>query len=142
MKKLTEEKLVEMLRSLGFRVTERRLAVLKAVAHTKEPVTVYALFELLRKKYNIDQATIYRNLASFHEAGLLRRLDFNHGHAHYELETGKPSHQLVCSKCETIEKLDGRSVDTILKKMVEKSKKFKKTTSHTVEIYGICKNCA
>jgi len=130
-----------MLQEAEMRVTDHRLAVLGAVAKAKQPITVYELSEILRKKDSIDQATVYRNLSSLHEAGLLRRLDFNHGHAHYELETGRSSHQLVCQSCETIEKIEGVSIDDAVKKMFKKSKKFKNTTSHSIEIYGSCKKC-
>ncbi len=142
MKKLTQKELEGILRDHALRVTEHRIAVLKAVATSKSALTVQVLFDTLRDKYMIDQATVYRNLSSLHEAGILRRLDFNHGHAHYELETGEPSHQLVCSKCETIEKIEGVSIDEIVKKMIKKSTKFKKTDSHTIEIYGLCKKCS
>lgn len=131
-----------MLKESGLRVTDHRLLVLDTVAKVKQPATVYELVESLRKKQDIDQATVYRNLSSLHEAGLLRRLDFNHGHAHYELETGRASHQLVCSGCETIEKIEGFSIDDTVKKMLKKSKKFRETRSHSVEIYGLCRTCA
>lgn len=138
----SQEELTTMLQEAGLRVTDHRLLVLDTVAKVKQPITVYELVDGLRKKENIDQATVYRNLSSLHEAGLLRRLDFNHGHAHYELETGRASHQLVCSNCETIEKIEGISIDDTVKKMLKKSKKFKQTTTHSIEIYGLCKTCA
>lgn len=138
----SQEDLITMLRESGLRVTDHRLFVLEMVAKVKQPITVYELVESLRKKQDIDQATVYRNLSSLHEAGLLRRLDFNHGHAHYELETGRASHSLVCSNCETIEKIEGISIDDTVKKMLKKSKKFRETRSHSVEIYGLCRSCA
>lgn len=138
----TRDELQTMLQEAGLRVTDHRITVLATVAKVRQPITVYDLVESLRKKENIDQATVYRNLASLHEAGLLRRLDFNHGHAHYELETGRASHQLVCHNCETIEKIEGISVDDAVKKMLKKSTKFKNTTTHSIEIYGLCKKCA
>jgi Fe2+ or Zn2+ uptake regulation protein len=138
----SKEDITEMLQSAGLRVTKHRLLLLETVAKVKVPMTVYSLVDELRRKENIDQATVYRNLSSLHEAGLLRRLDFNHGHAHYELETGRASHQLVCSNCETIEKIEGISIDDAVKKMLKKSKKFKQTTTHSMEIYGLCKTCA
>jgi Fe2+ or Zn2+ uptake regulation protein len=142
MARYSQEELETMLQEAGLRVTDHRCAVLATVAKVKQPITVYELVEQLRKKFAIDQATIYRNVSSLHEAGLLRRLDFNHGHAHYELETGRASHQLVCQKCETIEKIEGVSIDDAIKKMLKKSKKFKNTITHSVEIYGVCKSCA
>jgi Fe2+ or Zn2+ uptake regulation protein len=140
--KKSKEELENILREAGFRITEHRLALFKAVATSRQPLTVYTLCDMLRKKYDIDQSTVYRNLSSLHDAGLLRRLDYNHGHAHYELETGKSTLEIVCSRCETVEKLDAGSMGPIFKKIGEKSKRFKKTTSYTVEIYGLCKNCS
>ena len=137
----TKDELVTMLQEADLRVTDHRIAVLQAVAKVRQPITVYELVDVLRKKDNIDQATVYRNLSSLHAAGLLRRLDFNHGHAHYELETGRASHQLVCQACETIEKIEGISVDDAVKKMLKKSKRFKNAATHSIEIYGTCKKC-
>ena len=131
-----------MIQEAGLRVTDHRIAVLLALSKVKQPITVYELVDIVRKKENIDQATVYRNVSSLHEVGLLRRLDFNHGHAHYELETGRASHQLVCNACETVEKIEGISIDDAVKKMLKKSKKFKNTTTHSIEIYGVCKQCA
>lgn len=138
----SKDDLILLLKEAELRITDHRLAVLSYLSKVKQPVTVYEIVETLRKKEDIDQATVYRNLSSLHVAGLLRRLDFNHGHAHYELETGRASHQLVCSTCETIEKIEGVSIDDTVKKMLKKSKKFKNTTTHSIEIYGLCKNCA
>ena len=137
----TRDELTTLLQEANLRVTDHRILVLQAVSKVKQPTTVYELVDMLRKKENIDQATVYRNLSSLHDAGLLRRLDFNHGHAHYELETGRASHQLVCQKCETIEKVEGISVEDAVKKMLRKSKKFKHVTTHSIEMYGLCKNC-
>jgi Fe2+ or Zn2+ uptake regulation protein len=138
----SKEDLTTMLQEADLRVTKHRLLVLETVAKVRQPVTVYELVDELRKKEDIDQATVYRNLSSLHEAGLLRRFDFNHGHAHYELETGRATQALVCSNCETIEKIDGISIDETIKKMLKKSKKFKQTTTHSMEIYGLCRSCA
>lgn len=138
----SKEDITTMLKEADMRVTGHRLLILSTISKAKLPVTVYDLVETLRKKEDIDQATVYRNLSSLHEAGLLRRMDFNHGHAHYELETGRASHQFVCHTCETVEKIEGISVDDAVKKMLKKSKKFKNTTSHSIEIYGTCKTCS
>ena len=137
----TKEEFTTMLQEAGLRVTSHRLLVLDVISKLKKPATVYDLVDILRKREDIDQATVYRNLNSLHEAGLLRRLDFNHGHAHYELETGMASHQIVCGKCETIEKIEGISIGGAIQKMLKKSRQFKNTTTHSIEIYGTCRAC-
>lgn len=138
----TKDEMKGLIKKAGLRLTSHRLAVLSFLVRLSRPATVQEIIDALRKKHDIDQATVYRNLTSLHEAGLLRRLDFNHGHAHYELETGKASHQLVCNSCETVEKIEGISVDDAVKRMLKKSRKFKNATTHSIEIYGVCKHCA
>ncbi len=142
MAKYTKDDLIIMLKEKDLRITSHRVAILNYISKIKLPVTAYEIIEVLRKKYNIDQATVYRNLTSLHSSGLLRRLDFNRGHAHYELETGRASYQLVCTKCETVEKIEGVSIDDTVKKMIKKSKKFKNITTYSMEIYALCKACA
>lgn len=137
----SQEELTAMLQEAGLRVTTHRVRILALVAKLKQPSMVYDLIEVLRKKEDIDQATVYRNLTTLHEAGLLRRYDFNHGHAHYELETGRPSHHIICRNCETVEKIEGITIDDSVKKMSKKGKKFKKTEHYSLEIYGYCKKC-
>jgi Fur family transcriptional regulator, ferric uptake regulator len=138
----SKDDLTNMLKGAGLRVTDHRLLVLETISKVKQPITVYELVDSVRKKENIDQATVYRNLSSLQDAGLLHRLDFNHGHAHYELATGRASQQLVCNNCETIERIEGIAAEDVVKKMMKKSKKFKSTTSHSIEIYGLCKSCS
>lgn len=140
--KYTQDDLVSMIREADLRVTPHRLLVFSVLSKTRQPLTVQAIVEKVRKKEDIDQATVYRNLLSLNKSGLLRRLDFNHGHAHYEMDRGDSSIQLVCTNCETIEKIEKISLEDIVKKMIKKSRKFKSTTTSSVEVYGFCKNCA
>jgi Fe2+ or Zn2+ uptake regulation protein len=141
MAKYSKEDIITLLREKGLRVTDHRVAVLVYLSRTKEPVPVHEIFDTLRKKYAIDQATVYRNLSSLHEEGVIRRFDFNHGHAHYELEIGRVSYQIVCSKCKTLEKMEGVSLDDGIKKMLKKSKKFKNSQLQTAQLYSVCKSC-
>jgi Fur family ferric uptake transcriptional regulator len=138
----SKDNLISLLKKAELRVTGHRLALLLYIARARQPVTVYELVDAIRKKEDIDQATIYRNLSSLNMAGLLRRLDFNRGLSHYELETGRASCTLVCSNCKTIEKIEGISVDDIIKKVFKKSRKFKSATAKSMEIYGLCKDCS
>ena len=137
----TKKELENLIKEGGLRVTPHRFLVLDTITKYKMPIAVHELVETLQKKYAIDQATIYRNLSSLYEVGILRRLDFNHGHAHYELSTGRASYQFVCTKCETFEKVEGVTIDDAVKKMLKKSKKFKQISTYSLEIYGLCRSC-
>ena len=40
------------------------------------------------------------------------------------------------------DRFKGISIEDTVKKMLKKSKKFKNTTTHSIEIYCVCKKCA
>ncbi len=138
----TKDDLMTMIHEAGLRATEHRIGVLFCISRAKQPMTVIELIETLRKKYNIDQATIYRNLISLTETGLIRKLDFNDGQSFYEFEDGRMSPQIICRKCKAIEKVEGVPVDIVLKKIIAKSKKFKVANQYTLQVYGLCKLCS
>lgn len=140
--KYTEGDLTQIIKDAHLKFTERRLAVLMRIAKTKSPIAVQKIIEDLKKKYNIDQATVYRNLSSLEESGIISRFDYNHGHAHYEMASNEITHKIICQNCETIEKINTTNFEDSLKKLIKKSKKFKATSTASVDIYGICKSCS
>ena len=141
--KYTENQLITLIKDSGLKNTEHRLAVLTRVSKAKQPIAVHKIIEDLKKKYDIDQATVYRNLTSLEESGIVTRFDYNHGHAHYEMATDEIVHKIICNSCETIEKINASYFEESLKKLVKKSKKFSgSSTNSSVDIYGLCKSCA
>ncbi len=141
--KYTENELINIIKISELKVTPHRLAVLSRISKAKNPVAVHKIIEDLKKKNDIDQATVYRNLTSLEEAGIINRFDFNHGHAHYEIATDEVQHKIICNNCESMEKLNASYFEEALKKLIKKSKKFSvSSTTPSVDIYGICKSCA
>lgn len=138
----SKDDLTTMIHEAGLRATDHRIQVLFCFSRAKQAMTVYELTDLLRKKHNIDQATIYRNLISLTEVGLIRKLDFNDGQSLYEFEDGRLSPQIICRKCKMIEKIEGVPLDAMLKKIITKSKKFKIANEYTVQVYGLCRSCS
>ncbi len=64
----------EKLRNAGLRVTQARLAVLRALTGADAPSSHPELYASLQAD-GWDRATLYRNLTDLTEAGLLRRVD-------------------------------------------------------------------
>ena len=141
MPRLEKEEIITLLKNAALRITLHRIAIIQAISKAKMPITVDTLFVLLRKKHDIDQATIYRNVAQLLASHLIRRLDFNHGHAHYELEQGKISAMFICSFCEIKEKIDAKLFTPTMRLVKAKSRKCKQFTVQSMEVYGLCKGC-
>ena len=75
----------------------------------------------------------------FTQKGLTKQIQLNEGKFRYELTSKPDHHHLICQKCGTIEDISDCAVGD-LEKDIEKKKNFK-IVSHSLEFYGMCKDC-
>lgn len=136
--KLNFSKLVEvqgiavLLNNLGLKSTKQRFAVLSALHKHKSPMTA----EKIVAKTGIDLATAYRTLESFEKAGLVDKFNLKDSSFFYEIRN-EHHHHIVCDKCGFIEEIETCNFE----KMTPNSKKFSFISEHSLEFFGICKNC-
>lgn len=129
----------DMLRDAGFRATYGRVALLAALERARKPLRVEMAAKAVRGK--LDLANAYRALEALRKAGLVRRVDLGHTHAHYELAEGKHHHHLVCDSC-------GKVADVeIQEREMERTallatRDFKSVRAHSLEFFGLCNACA
>jgi Fur family ferric uptake transcriptional regulator len=129
-----------VLRSAGFRATPGRLAILHALRSAKEPLSIRDIKKRLTLR--VDQVTVYRILSAFVRAGVIRRVDLQHRHAHYELADRAEHHHLICTSCGVIEDYPGCNFEEIARDALKKSMKFAAVTQHSLELFGLCRACA
>jgi len=96
-----------LLASHGLRVTEQRLALLRAMLALTKPVSHPELAELLARS-GLDRATVYRNLLTLTAQGVLVRVSMGDQVWRYELRrdaahSAAPHAHLVCNDCGEIE---------------------------------------
>lgn len=128
------------LKEAGFKATPGRLQLLEALSKVDEPLSVLKIQKRLHKKLN--EVTLYRALEAFAAAGLVRRVDLNHDHAHYELVLGRAHHDhVVCTACGMVEDVEGCTL-THLEHRALKSSHFKSIYSHNLEFFGLCRTCS
>jgi len=132
--------LKKILRESGLKATNPRLTVLQMLSEIKYPITAQELHKKLRKE-SIDLVTLYRTLASFEENGLLRKVDLQKEAVFYELND-EHHHHIVCTNCDKLEDFENKEVEKIIGEIIKKSEKFKKIKDHSLELFGLCKNCA
>ena len=126
-----------ILKRSGLRRTEPREALLTVLASEHGPFSVETLHERVAKK-KIDLVTVYRCVAAFEEAGVLRRCDFGDSIARYELEAGHHHHHVICRSCRQTESLD----DCVLEKFDQMIEKMGYTkVGHRLEFFGVCSKC-
>ena len=95
-----------VLRRHGLRVTRRRLAVLRAVAHRPHSTTD-DIYQLARAEIGaLSRQAVYDALAALTDKGLLRRIQPDDSPARYENRVGDNHHHLVCRTCQRMVDVD------------------------------------
>lgn len=133
----------DLLRKKGLRATKQRLLLLAAMKRGG-PLSVRELAERLEGS-PIDQATLYRALASLEKVGLVRRVDLRSagGGAAYEFnDEAHHHHHLICVECGRLEDIAGCDFEALKKRALKGSRRFKSVVSHSIELYGLCRGCA
>ncbi len=135
---------ISLLKGAGLKATPGKLNLVKLLLREHKPLTVVAIkAKLPSKPKKINTVTLYRNLEDMVVRGLVRKVDFQHPHAHYELVAGrKHHHHMVCGDCGIIEDIEICRPDTFEKTALKNSKKFRAIRTHSIEFFGICKKCA
>ena len=130
-----------ILRAAGYKATAGRVALLDTLARANRELTIAEIQKLLKKK--IDEVTIYRALEALASSGIVRRVDFRHAHAHYELAAGKEHHHhLICTSCGKVEDIAVCRTDRLEKEALARSTAFANLKDHALEFFGMCKKCA
>jgi Fur family ferric uptake transcriptional regulator len=125
----------------GFSVTLQRKEILAEVFKTHEHFEAEDIVVRLRGKGSkVSRATLYRTLTHLEECGLIRKIDFGHGHAHFEHILDHKHHEhLYCMQCGKIIEFDDKALETEMKKIIKKHEFTERL--HTIKIFGLCKKC-
>ena len=143
---MNEEKVKDLLREKGLKVTSQRLMVLNILsAHGDEHLTVEEIYDLAKEESpEIGLATIYRTVQVLLELHVIEKVTFDDGFARYELNgeetgSGHRHHHAICTQCGKVYSLATDLLDT-LEKQVFESLGFE-VTDHEVKLYGLCSAC-
>jgi len=142
---MTEIDIATQLRSVGFRATTTRVALLSLLAATGKPLSAPMIFSQLPT--SADPATIYRSLHAFEQAGLVRAVQLQAGVVHYEYAQLPHHHHVVlslihiseptCEECGRVE-----DVQAACPQAVQSHPRFATVSGHTLEYSGVCYDCA
>lgn len=143
---MNEEKVKDLLREKGLKITSQRLMVLNILsAHGDEHLTVEEIYDLAKEESpEIGLATIYRTVQVLLELHVIEKVTFDDGFARYELNgeetgSGHRHHHAICTQCGKVYSLETDLLDT-LEKQVFESLGFE-VTDHEVKLYGLCSAC-
>lgn len=137
----TGESLAALLRESGRKATPGRLLLLGVLANANHPLSTHEITTQLKERLN--QATVYRALLSLTGVGIVKRVNMQHLHAHYELISKETHHHhIICKHCGLVEDVERCDTTHLEKLLLKKSKKFTTIHDHSLEFFGFCKKCA
>jgi Fur family ferric uptake transcriptional regulator len=120
--------------------TKGREAILDVLETEQSPVDVSHIQNHLHEKaVQVDPATIYRILDAFYKNGIVHRFEFHEGKFRYELSSKQDHHHLICEGCGNIEDIANCNINTVKKDIA--TKKGFLVKHHSLEFFGLCKNC-
>jgi Fe2+ or Zn2+ uptake regulation protein len=121
------------------KITKPRLLILDTLSKSKTPLSAQGIYGRLTKA-KIDQATIYRNLQSLTNARIIRLVNFQHDHNHYELANNH-HHHAICESCGKVADISKCDLSQ-LEKDVKSVSGFSSINQHSLEFFGLCTKCA
>ena len=137
----TKEIFAKFLIEKKYRKTPERFAILKEIYRNDKHSSAESIYNNVNtKNYHVSKATVYNTIDLLLECQLIRKHQFMKQEAQYEkcYFSGQHDH-LVCTKCNNIYEFCEPKIYEI-KLFIEKKLNFK-VNSHSLNMYGICKDC-
>jgi len=129
------------LKSAGLKTTLPRTKILKLFEENhKRHLSADEIYKFLNDNgEDIAMATVYRVLTQFEDAGLIIRHNFENDHAIFELNEGSHHDHLVCSKCGNVEEFIDELIEARQRTIADNA--GFQMTDHSLNIYGLCREC-
>ncbi len=131
-----------LLKNNNLKFTIQREVILETLYNSDEHLSPEALYNLIQKKYpqlNTGIATIYRTLTLLEESEIVTSLSFGAQGKKYELGAKEHHDHMICTNCGLITEFVDEEIEKRQHFICEKL--GFKMTEHSMQIYGICKNC-
>jgi Fe2+ or Zn2+ uptake regulation protein len=137
---VTSESIVSALDHAGYRLTEPRRALARAIEAREGHFTAEDLvLESLRARLGVGRATVFRSLDILAELGLVERLDLPSGeHAFVACEPAH-HHHVVCSRCGRSSDVGDSGMGRVLEEIARNS--GYRIDAHRLEVFGLCGDC-
>ena len=131
---------VAVLRASGLRVSSARRLVLEALYGADGPVTAEQVASGLAGRLpRSDPASVYRNLETLEEVGLVRHFHLGHGPGLYAPAGTGEREYLVCSECGAVKAVEPSEMQPV-RSAIRKRFGYEAHFSH-FPILGVCPAC-
>jgi Fe2+ or Zn2+ uptake regulation protein len=130
----------EALRKRGGRITRSRRALLQLLETAPRPLNPGQLQEELRKAgVRMDRVSVYRNVSTLLELGLLHRVLGSAAVRPCGRSKPRCHHAIVCSGCGTAREFHSAALERALAE-VRRATRYR-VLGHLLELRGLCEEC-
>ena len=127
------------LRGRGLRISTARRVIVNHLFETDAPASAQQIAAGLDRT-PLDLASVYRNLETLEEHGVVRHFHAGHGPGRYVLVGGGEREYLTCDRCGAIEEVDRSELDPVRDRVQER---FGYEVGFThFPMVGLCPRCA
>jgi Fe2+ or Zn2+ uptake regulation protein len=141
---MDKETIFNQFKEQGLKITKACNALLKILEKNRLPLAEVELrAKLSALGIVVNKTTIYRQLTHLKKINLIREVDFGDGKKRFELNTDdcqRHHHHIICTNCKKVEEIYVNDDVKQIELEISRNKKFK-VTSHSLEFFGLCKNC-
>ena len=135
-----QDAFIAQCREAGLSVTHQRLAIFEAVMdNCNRHPSAEVIYQSVSERYpTISFNTIYKNLETFEELGIVMKVNPLYNEARYDVDV-EPHHHLICRKCKKIVDVHDEDLDGV-PSPVETRNGFQ-VENWTVQFTGVCAEC-
>lgn len=124
----------------GLSVTHQRHRIYNALTSMREHPSPEAVYDRVKREIpSISLATVYKNIRTFVEHGLIREVSLHHGSARLETNMA-PHHHLICLRCKALIDLPEDEFEPV--RMKRRAPKGFEIHRFSIEAIGLCPKCA
>jgi Fur family transcriptional regulator, ferric uptake regulator len=137
------EKVVELLRREGLRITKKRLGILESLFEAKGPLTLQDIQAAAGRVAGAtpDYATVFRMILLMEKLHLVHKVNLQRSCSYYELSDPRKHYDhLVCRECGEVVLIDIPCPIGDAEKTIARQYGFR-DLSHSLEFFGVCSNC-
>jgi len=131
-----------LLKENSLKFTIQREVILQTLYSSDEHLTPESLHHLIQEKFpelKTGIATVYRTLALLEDSNMVTSLSFGAQGKKYELGAKEHHDHMICTACGNITEFVDEEIENRQHNIAE-ALGFK-MSDHSMQIYGICKNC-
>lgn len=135
-------KLKDIIKKKGLKYTKQREIIFETILESDDHLNAEEVYNKICAKYpeiNIGIATVYRALVFLEEADLISSISLDRDGKKFETNFKNHHDHLICVRCNKIVEFHDDDIE-IKQENIAKDKGFE-LINHTMNLYGVCKDC-